>query len=324
MFTLLFLSCLTGAQVATALPLHVANDATCNFGPTHHSHLVLPTSSNLADCQLPSSTFLMSHGATFFCPHTFDVKLLATIDEDAARVTLCETHFTALAHGHSSQMVLRPTLPAGGLPALSRGQMASWTSPVMYHVHNFGANNAAGPDDGWNVTTVRNKTTTIQVQRVLYGRLLDVQPLPSQLTYLAHNASGSIVLSHYISTSGSSGFDQILKVNIHDAKTPSRTYSPLRSTWPTYLTMDGRSDIIADVLAKGDIDIAGTLHIYDGNGLPQTQKVVVTVTLDYYLGASDGFAGFGTMCATKAPQPQSPTTCGMGEEDHSFSSSPAS
>lgn len=76
--------------------------------------------------------FVLSHGAAFFCPHTFDVKFLGTIDEDSARATLCETHFAALAKGVSSKMALRPNLEAGQLPALARGQLESWTSPVMY------------------------------------------------------------------------------------------------------------------------------------------------------------------------------------------------
>jgi len=36
--------------------------------------------------------------------------------------------------------------------------------------------------------------------------------------------------------------------------------------------------------------------------------VLVTVTLDYYAGTSDGFAGYGTMCPIALPSPQSPTT----------------
>jgi hypothetical protein len=41
-------------------------------------------------------------------------------------------------------MVLRPDLPAGGLPALARGELSSWVSSVMYHVHSFGSDNDAG------------------------------------------------------------------------------------------------------------------------------------------------------------------------------------
>ena len=108
-----------------------AGDA-CNYGPTHHSHIVLPLASTAAACKAADARFVMSHGATFFCPHHFDIKLLATIDEAAARATLCDTHFDALASGVSSKMVLRPTLPAGGLPALAHGEMDSWKSHVMY------------------------------------------------------------------------------------------------------------------------------------------------------------------------------------------------
>ena len=237
----------TMANGATAFgPPPLPGSDACNFGPTHHSHLVLPLAATQADCKSVNAKFLMSHGATFFCPHTYDIKLLATVEEDAARATLCDTHFASLASGTSAKVVLRPTLPAGGLPALARGEMHSWASPVMYHVHSFGKDNDAGPGEGWNATTVRNETTTVQVLRVLYARLLDVQPKPAALTYLAHSAGpggagvgAPAVLSHYISTSGTSGFDQIAKARISSKDTGSSTGSStapaaplLRDTWP--------------------------------------------------------------------------------------------
>ena len=45
----------------------------CNFGPTHHSHLALPLSPDRVSCKDKYALFFLSHGATFFCPHTFDV-----------------------------------------------------------------------------------------------------------------------------------------------------------------------------------------------------------------------------------------------------------
>ena len=309
------LACLAVANAQHGAPAGTGDGDACNFGPTHHSHLVLPTSSSAEDCVLPSATFVLSHGATFFCPHTFDVKLLATIREDDARSILCETHFKAVEERISSKVLLRPTLPAGGLPALSRGQMASWASPVMYHVHNFGHDNSAGPDEGWNVTILRgggaeNANTTIDVVRVLYGRLLDVQPRPTVLTFLAHNASGKIVLSHYVSTSGQSGFDQLATVRM----TASNSLSSglfLRDTWPTFLTITGREDSMAETLQEGETNVPGVLHMYnETTGLPLEVDVLLDVILGYYVGASDGFAGYGTMCPFKQG-PQSPTTCGM-------------
>lgn len=305
-----------------------AGDA-CNFGPTHHSHLVLPLAPTAAACKEPTARFVLSHGATFFCPHTFDVKLLATIDQDDARATLCDTHFGALAATPpvSSKVVLRPTLPAGGLPALARGELPAWTSPVMYHVHAFGKDNDAGPDAGWNVTTVRSENTSVSVVRVLYGRLLDIQPKPAALTYLAHSGAASAsggpgggtsgdgeagpalaVLSHYISTSGTSGFDQLAKATIR--RRLGMGPVQLRDTWPLFLTVDGRPDALASRLAAGDVDVPASLHVYDpATGLPASLHVLVTVTLDYYAGTSDGFAGYGTMCPIALPSPQSPTTC---------------
>ena len=102
---------------------HAANSAAsfaadkCNFGPTHHSHIVLPLASDKASCAKQDAQFFMSHGATFFCPHTFEVKLLTTIKEDNARKVLC-IHFENIESESSSKVSLRPTLPAGGLPAL--------------------------------------------------------------------------------------------------------------------------------------------------------------------------------------------------------------
>ena len=299
---------------------HSANSAAsfaadkCNFGPTHHSHIVLPLASDKASCAKQDAHFFMSHGATFFCPHTFDVKLLTTIKEDNARKVLCDTHFESIASGSSSKVSLRPTLPAGGLPALARGELKSWTSNVMYHILEFGKNNDAGPGHGWNMTTIRTQPTTVKVLRVLYGRKLEVQPKPTELTYLAHNAgdNGKAILSHYISTSGTSGFAHILKVLIQQTSNTRLTGVALRQSWATFLTIDARKDSLKERLQKGERNVKGTLHTYDPTtGMPRTVAVVVQVILDYDAGTSDGFAGFGTMCPNKTPYPQSPTVCGM-------------
>lgn len=294
--------------LALTADLSAASGDACNFGPTHHSHIVVPLTSSAEECMKPNATFILSHGATFFCPHTFDVKLRATIVEQSARDTLCKTHFSSLAQGVSSKVVLRPTLPAGDLPAEARGESTTWASPVMYHVHNFGKDNDAGPDAGWNVTTIRNDTTTVNF-RTIYGRLLDVQPKPAQLTYLAHaaGAPGRAVLSHYISTSGSSGFDHILKADVLELEHGQETRAVLRETWPTFITFPDRSDSLNERLTGNDTHVDAVMHTYDEAGLPLTKSVMVHVSLDYYFGTSDGFAGYGTMCPTKSPL--SPTTC---------------
>ena len=65
-------------------------------------------------------------------------------------------------------------------------------------------------------------------------------------------------------------------------------------------------------LSSADDDVAGVLHVYDAQGLPATIDVRIKVELNYYVGASDGFAGYGTMCPFGRDQvPQSPSTCGM-------------
>jgi hypothetical protein len=88
-------------------------------------------------------------------------------------------------------------------------------------VHAFGKSNDAGPGQGWDTTTLYDKDTTIAVKQLLYGRKLQIQPAPASLTYLAHAFGGDgdaartgVVLTHYISTSGKSGFDQIVKVSL--------------------------------------------------------------------------------------------------------------
>jgi hypothetical protein len=57
----------------------VAPFPACNTGPMHHSHLIVPLAATEEDCVLESSRFLLSHGATLFCPHTWDIKLLASM-----------------------------------------------------------------------------------------------------------------------------------------------------------------------------------------------------------------------------------------------------
>ena len=63
------------------LAIALARGDDCNFGPTHHSHLTLPRAASRDACKKQHATFFLSHGATFFCPHTYDVKL-----EDAKKM----------------------------------------------------------------------------------------------------------------------------------------------------------------------------------------------------------------------------------------------
>ena len=116
----------------------------CNVGPTHHGFLALPLAATEQACAAPGAKFFLTHGATFFCPHAWDVKLLAAVAEDDARAALCESYFGALAAGGAPTHMVRPTLPPGGLPATALGQVSSWVTPAIYHVHSFGKNNSAG------------------------------------------------------------------------------------------------------------------------------------------------------------------------------------
>ena len=129
---------LIGHPVAAVTAVGTAPFPGCNIGPTHHSHLIVPLSTSESACALPTAQFLLSHGATFFCPHTWDVKLLARIVEDDARATLCSSYFGAVDSDASPIHAFRPTFPQGGLPAEALGQVLTWQSPVIYHVHRYG------------------------------------------------------------------------------------------------------------------------------------------------------------------------------------------
>lgn len=50
----------------------------CNF-ESHHSHLVIPLAKDVSSCSASNALFFLSHGATFFCPHTYDVKLVGIV-----------------------------------------------------------------------------------------------------------------------------------------------------------------------------------------------------------------------------------------------------
>ena len=302
------LLCLLFGSVAIHGIAQVAPFPQCNVGPMHHAHLILPLAADELTCSASDARFVLSHGATFFCPHTWDIKLLAAIVEDDARATLCESYFSALAAGAPPTHSFRPMLDQGELPASALGQLTTWKSEVMYWIHSFGEDNNSGPDDGWNVTTIRSETTTITIDQVLYSRQFDLQPAPPQLTYLAMAPSGPdgpIVMSHYISTSGPSGFDHLLTVNMSRA---DQLPLALRSTWPLYLTVPSLPDSMDSRLRTGKA-YAAELHVYDETFSPSVVAVEVQVVLDYYAGVSDGFAGFGTICPDDQGPPWSPTMC---------------
>jgi hypothetical protein len=290
----------------------------CNVGPMHHSHLIVPLAATEEECALDSSRFLLSHGATFFCPHTWDIKLLASIEEDAARETLCGSYFNAVENGLSPTHAFRPDLDQGGLPATALGQLTEWESPVIYWVYDFGNDPEGGPTNpsgvNWNLTTIYDQTTHVQLEHVLYSRQLELQPAPAALTYLVHAPQDgeTIVLSHYISTGGDAGFDHIAIVNM--TRTDGRPLS-LRPTWALYLTLLGVTDSGATRLTTDGGPYIGVLSVYDNStNLPTSLEVNVNVTLDYYYGFNDGFANFLTICPDNG-NAASPTMCLNGASD---------
>ena len=296
----------------------------CNTGPMHHGHVVLPLGVGSAEeCKQRGTQFLLSHGATFFCPHTWDIKLLASLADDAAREALCTSYFHAVAAGQSPIHLFRPTLEQGGLPATALGQLRQWETPAIYHVHSFGSSNADGPDSGWNMTTIYEAAAPVVVtlDRVLYSRQFDLQAAPGKLTYLVHapqaseGGTGTVVLSHYISTGGPSGFDHLATASLTRSDgSPLR----LRPSWPLQVTFDKYPDAYVHRLKategpEGDLPrhtYHGMLHTYDrATGLPEAVEVQVQLRLDYYHGTSDGFAGFATLCPQDVGAPTSPTLC---------------
>ena len=110
-----------GNTASTALGA-VAPFPTCNFGPKYHTHLIIPLATTESECARSSSRFFLSHGATFFCPHTWDIKLLVAIEEDSSRSTLCASYFKSLDNNVSPMHAFRPELPQGGLPGEANGQ----------------------------------------------------------------------------------------------------------------------------------------------------------------------------------------------------------
>ena len=162
------------------------------------------------------------------------------------------------------------------------------------------------------MTEIYSSPVNVTLDRVLYSRQFDLQPSPAKLTYLAHapqaagTVPGTVVVSHYISTGGASGFDHLAYVTI--TRVDGKPLQ-LRPSWPLYVTFD-TEDAYANRLMMNDGGYTGTLHVYDGvSNLPSTLQVKVTMTMDYYAGISDGFAGFGTVCPLNVGAPNSPTMC---------------
>ena len=199
-----------------------------------------------------------------------------------------------------------------------RIELTQWSSPYIYHVHNFGDNNDAGIGNGWNTTTIVDTDTTVNIERVLYSQQLQLMIAPPSLTYLMHApystvpgaAPGTIVLTHYITTAGPSGFDHIVTANVFPANTSNPL--PFRPTWPLFLTFDGTTDAFANKLTTtGGTggNYTASLNVYDEmTNEPVTIAVVVRVAIDYYSGTCDGFAGFCTLCPNVG-NPESPSVC---------------
>jgi len=290
------------------------NQDDCNFGPTHHSHLVIPLQHTQSDCEKPGAKFFLSHGATFFCPHTYDVKLIAEFGDNSQQQILCQEYFAALAAGQSAKFSFRPDLPQNGLPATGAGLMTEWTSPVLYHVWNFGTNSSAGPGNGWNTTTIIDDDILVTNMQAIYFREFDIStPRPNFLSYLLYmftddgsndpSAVSTVILTHYITSAPD--FDHILFISMEAI--PANL--PRINGWPLRLDVPGRADNYENRLRQDEVTTA-RIHSNDpATGLPTTFDVKIRVTQDLYSGIDDGFADFGFNCPFPPPHPQSRGLC---------------
>eukprot|EP01104_Vermistella_antarctica_P021045 TRINITY_DN9286_c0_g1_i1.p1 TRINITY_DN9286_c0_g1~~TRINITY_DN9286_c0_g1_i1.p1 ORF type:complete len:338 (+),score=40.63 TRINITY_DN9286_c0_g1_i1:107-1120(+) len=293
----------------------------CNF-PDHHSHLVIPLTSTLEQCQQPDAQFLLSHGATFFCPHVYDVKLRATFSDVNVQSLACSTFFNATASGHvSPTVVLRPTLPRNGLPASGLGITNTWNSPIMYHVKQFGTNAAAGPGDGWITDTLYNQTNITVNFEPIYFRSFDLAtPSVSALTYLVYNSTNgnsftggnytdnfALYLTHYITTAPN--FDHITQVTgitmITDDNDTAALDPLIRNEWPLLLSFPGIDDTFDNRLPPYTQNMKAVLSTNDPmNNSTMSVTVMVETGASIYAGVSDGFAAFGENCEYTHPPAQ--------------------
>ena len=147
----------------------------------------------------------------------------------------------------------------------------------------------------------------MNLEQVLYSRQLELQPAPSALTYLVHAPQNgtTIVMSHYISTGGASGFDHLVVANMTRV---DGLELELRPTWALSWTLPGVAEANSTRLAMGTGYTGFLSVISESTNLPTTLDVIVNVEIDYYFGSNDGFADFYTVCPDVGG-PDSPTTC---------------
>ena len=279
-----------------------AQQDVCNF-KSHHSHLVVPLAKTYESCTSPSATFLLSHGATFFCPHTYDIKQLATFEAAGPQALVCKAFFQALSVPTASlKLALRPTLNANELPATGSGEVTSWTSPVLYQVHAFGQNRSSGPGEGWNTTTLYDGPVTVNF-RNLYARQFSMgTPQPTALTYLLYNASGTLFMTHFIASAPS--FDDIVLLS-SVAQLPAGLTLPAE---PLLLVFSDREDAYPYRVPQLT-QLTATLHYQGPEGRGRSAPIQVSTARRVYAGIDDGFADFGYNCPQPPPYPQHPSLC---------------
>ena len=298
------------------------NPTVCNF-EAPHGFLVAPLAASVEQCGVEGTPFFLSHGATFFCPHTYDVKLIGFFNNDAnslaAQITLCKAYFASKKDPNASiKYVLLPTLPINGLPSKNatspfflhffflfsdsgNGQLTSWVSPVLDKVHNFGDSNQSGPGNGWNTTTIFSKNITMNLKPIYFREFGLGQPKPKDLTYLLYNVSGQLLLTHYIVSAPS--FDDIIFVDGQTGIVPGnvgahpyiiRVPNVLDSV-TNKLTPYSMVDVMVEGQDKNLEHVEGSAQLKIGRRL--------------YSGVDDGFADFGVNCPFPPPYPQHPSLC---------------
>jgi len=166
----------------------------CDYG-TGHGFLIFPADPDRCD------HFVLSHGSAFECPHEYDIKVLASFENEDDQQTFCDFLDT---NPNSTSNVFGGELPNYGLQMIMDGHMHHMHGPLIV--------------DFFSNMTILLDQTGLVVERLIYGRQYTADPPSSELEYLIHvmeNDDGdqSYFVSHYIAVPPS--FDHIGFVKIN-------------------------------------------------------------------------------------------------------------
>jgi hypothetical protein len=277
---------------AISLVVALAWASPCDFASSH-GFLVLPLSDNATDCQ-STNAFLLSHGATFSCPHGYNVKLTATIADDGARSAVCSALYSRSGRGW---VVVGPSLPENGLPDIGNGVIDRFVSDILL-VSAFG-NASSGPGDGWQSQTIATNVKFFTKPLFMHQFSRD-SPSLSMLTYNAFRVGEQVWLTHYITVAPN--FEHILRVDSVELGSYLKT-----GAWPLTVSFDN-GDVVTSRLQQNETRI-GLVQLYSSRGHVYQATASVDVSIDYYSGVDDGFVVLDEQCSLPPPYPQSPQMC---------------